>query len=129
MNFNWTTPDVHSATERFLGLLGSRFGSRLSEVVLFGSRARGDAHEDSDVDLLVVVDYLSESERGLVFEAAWTAGLASGDEVVLAPIPYSTAQAVELRSRGKRLLREIDGHGIPLYVRGTDVAPEPGERR
>lgn len=32
------------------------YGSRLRAVLLFGSWARGDAHPDSDIDLLVVLD-------------------------------------------------------------------------
>jgi predicted nucleotidyltransferase len=43
------------------------YGSRLSRVVLFGSRARGDAQPDSDIDILIVlhgpVDRHEESER------------------------------------------------------------------
>jgi predicted nucleotidyltransferase len=29
------------------------YGERIERVVLFGSRARGDAHEDSDYDVAV----------------------------------------------------------------------------
>lgn len=32
------------------------YGKRLKNVILFGSWARGDATEDSDIDLLVVLD-------------------------------------------------------------------------
>jgi predicted nucleotidyltransferase len=32
------------------------YGGRLKKVLLFGSWARGDAHPDSDIDLLVVLD-------------------------------------------------------------------------
>lgn len=31
-------------------------GSRLKEIILFGSRARGDSANESDYDLLVIVD-------------------------------------------------------------------------
>ncbi len=31
------------------------YGDRLVKVILFGSHARGEAHEESDVDLLVVL--------------------------------------------------------------------------
>ncbi len=34
----------------------ARAGCRLVRVLLFGSRARGDAHPDSDWDLYVVID-------------------------------------------------------------------------
>ena len=32
------------------------YGDRLRQVLLFGSWARGDAHPESDIDLLVVLD-------------------------------------------------------------------------
>jgi predicted nucleotidyltransferase len=108
-------PDVARALRRFSDAMERRFGSRTRELKLFGSRARGDAHEDSDVDLLVVVDDLSESERGEVFDLAWAAAAEEEEFVVLAPIPYSTLQVAEQRRREKRLLREIDAYGVPLW--------------
>ncbi len=39
-------------------------------VILFGSRARGDAREDSDLDLLVVVDDDTPAEK-LSWESLW----------------------------------------------------------
>lgn len=33
------------------------YGERLAKIVLFGSYARGDFNEESDVDYLVVLDY------------------------------------------------------------------------
>src|SRR5450759_5454041 len=38
--------------------LRAQLGARLRAIVLFGSRARGDARLDSDIDLLVVADGL-----------------------------------------------------------------------
>jgi predicted nucleotidyltransferase len=32
------------------------YGSRLSRIVLFGSHARGDYHDDSDIDFMVVLN-------------------------------------------------------------------------
>lgn len=44
--------------ERFAAILRTRLGADLHAVWLFGSRARGEPseHEDSDVDVLVLVD-------------------------------------------------------------------------
>ena len=43
------------------------YGAQLQDVMLFGSYARGEAHADSDVDLLIVlngnVDPLTEARR------------------------------------------------------------------
>jgi predicted nucleotidyltransferase len=38
---------------RFRKALDDLYGNRLERVVLFGSRARGDAHADSDYDVAV----------------------------------------------------------------------------
>jgi predicted nucleotidyltransferase len=35
--------------------LHQALGSQIQSVLLFGSRARGDAHADSDIDVLIVV--------------------------------------------------------------------------
>lgn len=41
-------------------------------VIVFGSRARGDAHPDSDIDLLVIVDDETPPEK-LSWQALWEA--------------------------------------------------------
>jgi predicted nucleotidyltransferase len=48
------TPNHQSILSRILNSLMQEFGDRLISVILFGSRARGDAHEDSDWDLLII---------------------------------------------------------------------------
>lgn len=40
--------------------LESLYGQRLQGVYLFGSRARGEADADSDVDLLIVLDRVDD---------------------------------------------------------------------
>jgi len=40
---------------RFRQELGEAYGSKLERVVLFGSRARGDARPDSDYDIAVFI--------------------------------------------------------------------------
>ena len=42
--------------DEFVNLLRGQFGARILSVILFGSRARGDAHSESDVDLAVIMD-------------------------------------------------------------------------
>ena len=42
--------------DEFRPRLARAFGTRLRDVILFGSRARGDHRPDSDLDLFVVLD-------------------------------------------------------------------------
>jgi uncharacterized protein len=100
---------------RFRALLEARFGERLREVVLYGSYARGEAHPDSDVDVLVVVDGLTESERGEVFDLVYDANAADRDSWIgLSALAYSDTQVADLRARERLLLRDIARDGVPV---------------
>ncbi len=64
------SPVVASALARFRGVLAVRFGVRLRDVVLYGSHARGAATEDSDVDVFVVIDDLTDEESDAIARLA-----------------------------------------------------------
>jgi predicted nucleotidyltransferase len=51
------------ALQRFKGALDAIYGDRIAKVVLFGSRARGDAHADSDYDVAVFLKPLPDSRK------------------------------------------------------------------
>jgi predicted nucleotidyltransferase len=72
------SPVERAAIERFRDALAARFGGRLGRVVLFGSRARGEGHEESDLDLLVELVDLAPAERREVLDLALEAELATG---------------------------------------------------
>jgi predicted nucleotidyltransferase len=105
---------VTETLDRFRTLLEQRFGARLGEFRLFGSWARGDANEDSDVDVLVVVAGLTSAERQEVYELAYTADAPNEWLVLLSPLVYSKEQAVCMREGGRRLFRDIDQQGVAL---------------
>ena len=46
---------THSALAQLVPRLRQLYGSRLVDVVLFGSRARGDHDDDSDVDVCAIL--------------------------------------------------------------------------
>ena len=48
--------DVESISKELADGLRKIYGSRLRELILYGSWARGDAREESDIDFLVVLD-------------------------------------------------------------------------
>lgn len=81
---------------RIAGLLAERalslYGARLRRVLLFGSRARGDHNLASDVDVLVVLDRVDETERRYGSELRRAAAALGRDEftaVTVVPIAES----------------------------------------
>lgn len=48
--------EERQAVEEFRDRLRAELGPRLRDLRIFGSKARGDDHGDSDIDLLVLID-------------------------------------------------------------------------
>ncbi|MEO5375707.1 MAG: nucleotidyltransferase domain-containing protein [Alphaproteobacteria bacterium] len=64
---------------------------RPRRVILFGSQARGDAHEDSDYDLLVIVDDDTPPEK-LTLKAGYEAKRGCGYAADVFPVRESIFQ-------------------------------------
>ncbi len=50
------SPEQRAALERFVVDVGEHYGRRLFDIMLYGSRARGDQHAESDADLAIILD-------------------------------------------------------------------------
>lgn len=93
---------------RFVAEARRALGERFVRVVLFGSRARGDSDEHSDVDLLVVTRGHSRAEEQAVIDAA--AALSLESELRLAPV----VRDEHWLSSDWPIVREIAREGVPL---------------
>jgi predicted nucleotidyltransferase len=107
---------LRRAANRYADHLASALGDRLVAVVLFGSVARGDASEGSDIDLLIVARDLPEGQF------ARKALLAAADLAFEADVGAAEAEGVEVRLA--RLVRTPDeaARVIPLYLDMTEDA-------
>lgn len=101
-----------AALRAFTSALQERFGQQLMEVLLFGSRARGEAHPGSDIDVVVILDLpdaraLSDA-RGLGFDMWLTYG-------VLLSIRAMSRQSWQAMAAMQSLFyRNVLRDGIPL---------------
>jgi predicted nucleotidyltransferase len=98
--------------------LKRRYGDELVRLSVFGSRARGDADSQSDIDLLVVLDIDAEREAAET-EAVWSAvgdarRLAPRAWVPLSPLVLSLPRYLELSRLGRRIAVDAEREGIPL---------------
>lgn len=107
-------PLVDEALGRFAAALRRRFEARLVEMRQFGSHARGTAHEESDVDVLVLIDGVTHAEADEVAGMAADAGLLDEACIVLSPFVRSPQAFEELRRREVPIARNIDREGVPL---------------
>ncbi|MBI2388266.1 MAG: nucleotidyltransferase domain-containing protein [Deltaproteobacteria bacterium] len=101
-------------------------GRALHAVWLFGSRARGAAHEGSDVDLAVLCSPVLGNDR---FALADRVASAAGVEVDVIDLATANAPlAWEVVTTG-RILLERDDEAVERFVRQARFAAEDAARR
>ncbi|NKQ34003.1 MAG: nucleotidyltransferase domain-containing protein [Chloroflexi bacterium] len=106
-----------------LARLRQRFGDDLLRVVLFGSKARGDYHEESDLDLLIVLRMDRDSfktNREQIINTMWEIEIEY--DVVISLILKSEETFAQMQADGLLLYRNIAEEGIPLW---TSLPNEP----
>ncbi len=104
--------NIATAVAELAAGLRARFGPRIRQLVVFGSYARGEATPDSDVDVCVVIDDLTEREKYEVITQLSVAGLAH--DAVISVLGMSTAHMDFLRGRELLIADEIARDGVPL---------------
>lgn len=109
-------PDLAEArtlAETFAREVRSARGERVAKVRLYGSAARGDWTEESDVDVLVLLSALDRTDADAISRIAFHLGpVTSG--LVLRPLVMTTQQFEHLRSRERRIALDIEREGIDL---------------
>lgn len=101
-----------AALQDLVHFVRERFGSRVRDLRLFGSRARGEGHEESDVDVLVVIDDLTNDERMVIWH--YTGRLLDAHDVTVGAFVLPTGRWQELCTRERLIAREIQRDGIHL---------------
>ncbi len=105
-------PSLRPALEAYAARLRAAFGDRLEEVRLFGSFARGEANDDSDVDVLVLIREMTDREMGIAVGEAASVIVETG--LPLAPIAMSTARLELLRRQEGSFARALDEEGLSV---------------
>lgn len=90
--------------------LNAVYGDRIERVVLFGSRARGDARDDSDYDVAVFLKQTAGLWEDLGRLAHITTDILFDTGAVISAKPF----AARLYAEPSPLMREIRTNGIDL---------------
>jgi len=84
----------------------------LYKTIVFGSRARGDAQPDSDLDVLVLVEHVTSALRKTISRCAWEVGFEAG--VLIQTVVMSREEAEQGPEQSSLLMLAIKEEGIPI---------------
>jgi hypothetical protein len=110
------TPAERKTLDDYVAAVRAHYGARLVDVLVFGSRARGDARPDSDVDLAIILedgDWVFWDEKMFLSGLAYDPLLESGLYIQPWPVARSAWEAPE-KHRNPFFIQSIQEEGRQL---------------
>jgi uncharacterized protein len=104
------SPNADPILRRFRAALEGLYGDRIERVVLFGSRARGDAREDSDYDVAVFLRGFADRWREVDRIVPLVTDILYEEGAFIHAMPHGAGSYKDRTS----LMREIRREGIDL---------------
>ncbi len=96
--------------EKFRDLVSQKV--KVHELRIFGSRARGDAVAESDLDVLIVVNHLNHSIERYISDCAWEAGFP--EDIVVMPVALSIDTLNNSPIRESVFIKKIYHEGVAV---------------
>lgn len=110
------TPKEHDALADYVAAVRRHYGDRLVDMLIFGSRARGNARPDSDADVAVILedgDWRFWTEKMLLAGLAYDVLLKHDLYVQPWPIARSAWESPATQPK-RRFIEAIHKDGRPL---------------
>jgi predicted nucleotidyltransferase len=86
--------------------------AKLIDFRVFGSRARGDADTESDMDVFVEVETLTPEVKEQIHETTWAVGFKNF--MVISPLVVTRYEVEQTALRSSAIIRNITREGIAV---------------
>lgn len=108
------TPLEQRISAEFARRVRERMGERIQDIRIFGSRARGEAIADSDLDIWILLDKASLKERNEISDIGTDLFLEMLLPFLISPRIMSQEQYAQLIGLERIFPAEIERDGIPI---------------
>jgi len=105
-------PEHERIVRAFKESITERFGGRVEKVIVFGSAARGEMGEESDIDVLVVVDRIDEKIESKIGDMAFEAG--AEDRVLITPIVIGKGTYEDMLRERYPFIMNVEREGVAI---------------
>lgn len=109
-----TRKKIQEIAEKFALEAKKIYGEKLQEIILYGSCARGDFEENSDIDIMILLDIPQEeiaAERKKIFDV--TDQLDLDYDVVLTPV-FQNYQLYQKYMQVSQFYQNIQKEGVKI---------------
>ncbi len=114
-------PQVCAAIAAYVQQVVADLSDDVVSITLYGSRARGEAHEESDIDLFVVVRRDTPSLRQALADLAWRVQFEH--DVVISDIIRSVDQLSRMQADRFPYYQNIEREGVLLWKSQSERMP------
>ena len=106
--------DMNRATLEITKKLAKRLREKLGkvQVIIYGSRARGNGVTGSDLDVCIVVERLDKETRDKVFTIAWRSSLE--ERIVITPLIFGRKEWEDSPILESPIYKNIQREGIKV---------------
>ena len=108
----------------FLKKVAEKFQETLYSVILYGSYARGEQTNESDVDLLCIVKQKTDSVSDGMSDLAYQVMLEEGFEPLLSVLVMDDPYLQRLRQQQSPLIQEISREGKTLWKKNHSIGKD-----
>ena len=110
--FDYFTRIEKKVLQSFVEELRNKIGDEIINIVLFGSRARGDFNRESDIDIFVLVREKTQDMRDKVGDI--TADFIFDYDFPLSPVLYDLEEYDQNKKLGSFFFENVEKEGVSL---------------
>lgn len=112
MRQKYLRKNEYQALLEFKNVLTQRFPKEILELKLFGSKARGNSHKESDIDILIVLKKRNKKIEDYILDL--TGDLLRKYEILISPIIFSKKEYDYQKKLPSIFIQILNREAIPL---------------
>ena len=98
----------------YIDLIRRRFPTKISEIILFGSKARGESHRESDIDILIVIDTEDRQIKRKISDLCWDAMFNNDFKAFISPVIFFKKEYEQYKKWNSSFLYNVSQEGVKL---------------
>jgi predicted nucleotidyltransferase len=92
----------------------TNFPGVVNNIILYGSKARGDSHRESDIDMLVVIDSNDKKAKRVISDLSWDVMVHHDFKAYISSIVFFTQEYEQYKQWHSSFLTNVLHEGVKV---------------